>query len=167
LILNSAVNNINEPEYVSSPIFKRNNDYEKNLNATFISENSNHLNENEGGVVSKGGVIEVDGMMVSNELSSQKVNSGGPIHSTNTHHANTGGVRRRRAQSENLGCFNKSNNPRDGTSGNIGLQRRDVYSEGPRAVYDKLNSGPHVLNLTQNLIPTKKQERNLILFLNE
>ncbi|CAJ2637710.1 unnamed protein product [Trifolium pratense] len=70
-----------------------------------------------------------------------------------------GGVQRRLIQSEDLGLVVKPTSSNNSICGGKGEQKRGVYSDGPRSVYQKLNKSPiskgKVLLSKQSIIPNK------------
>ncbi|PNX61489.1 hypothetical protein L195_g052479, partial [Trifolium pratense] len=118
-------------------------------------------------------VVNSDDFLYPNQSGEGVIENGsldGSANSTNIHHSVKGGVNRRRSKSEELGRVNKSNNLYEEVSGGKGEGKGGVYSDGPRAVYNKLNSGPtfnQVSRLTEGERSRKKNtsEHSKILFL--
>ncbi|KAK2369434.1 hypothetical protein QL285_082569 [Trifolium repens] len=93
--------------------------------------------ELEGGAFKKDNLGEGDGKCVG-----QEDGSIGPATSTNSHHIVTGGAVRRLSKSVDLGRSCKPIVSQHCDSGGKGGLKGGVYSDGPRHVYNILNSGP-------------------------
>ncbi|CAJ2637223.1 unnamed protein product [Trifolium pratense] len=123
-----------------------------NLNSgRVISEN---LNSKRGYVVLEGGEEMVDSLIVKDgKLMGREEGVGEPTFSVLPKQNVMRVTGRRGSTSVDLGQLHNSNNQLGCVSGDAGELRGGVYSDGPRAVYNKLNSGP---SMTKT--PQKKKE---------
>jgi hypothetical protein len=113
-------------------------------------------NPEEGRGDEEGGGAEVDNLNVKGGKSlGQEVRLEGPTFPISPFNIVTGGVIRRLSKSADMGQNFKPSLNVDGNSGGKDLRKEGVYSEGPRIVYNKLNSVPGPLN-TKKLVSTPK-----------
>ncbi|MCH95563.1 hypothetical protein A2U01_0016542, partial [Trifolium medium] len=162
LAITPFVNGNNVPDYVSNCGLEANNDREDWLEDSINLYENLNLNHSGDGVFSeRGGVFKVDHVMLKDGmLMGQEGSSGGPANSTNIHHRVKGGVNGRLTKSEDLGRVNKPNNLSDEVKGGMGEEKVGVYSDGPRAVYNKLNKGPNSKQRTRLIVSESSIRRN-------
>jgi hypothetical protein len=117
------------------------------------------LNSKVGCVDVEGGVVEVDNLCVKGGKSlGQEVGSGGPALSISPHIIVKGGAIRRQTKSANIGQATKPIENVEVNSGGEGLRKEGVYSEGPRSVYNMLNSEDRIVNIPKKIISTPKNK---------
>jgi hypothetical protein len=129
-----------------------------------MGSNSNLSNQG-GNLVEDGGTQVEDSLsMKEGPLLGQEDGEGGPANSSNISQTVKEGVIRRLTQSENLGCVGKPFIQNDTVSGGKGEVQRRIYSDGPRKVFDRLNTRPIDMGppqLNSNLEIPKRKPREL------